>query len=98
MRVRLAACVRDRLGVARRADAVDRLLQYPPPPFDTGGAHPRRGIQDPSGGEIGGLTTTRTELIPAAKLSNETEPPQVVPADIICIVLNQSVVARSTSI
>ena len=38
-------------------------------------AHARRGIRGKRDGETGGLITTRTELIQAAKLSNETEPP-----------------------
>src|SRR6478752_6708121 len=75
----LLACVRDRNRPARWADLVDRLLQHPPPAFDAGRAHARRGIQGNRDDETGGMTTTRTELSQAAKLSNETGPTQIVP-------------------
>ena len=37
-----------------------------------GRAHTRRGIRSERNREIGGLTTPRTELIPAAKLFRRT--------------------------
>ena len=39
IRVHLPPRVRDRLGVARRTDVVDRLLQYPAPTFEAGRTH-----------------------------------------------------------
>jgi hypothetical protein len=39
IRVHLPARIRDRLGVARRPDVVDQLLQYPAAPFDAGRTH-----------------------------------------------------------
>ena len=75
IRVRLPERLRDRLRIARRAFPVDQLLQCHAAPFDPGRAHAGRGIRGKRKGETGGLTTTRTELIQAAKLSEEAEPP-----------------------
>jgi len=77
IRMCLPARVRDRLGPAGRAVAVDRLLQCPTAPFDAGRTNTGRGIRENRTGETGGLTTTRTELNPAAKLSSRWGPPQV---------------------
>ena len=75
VRVRLPACLRDRLGAAGRAVEVDRLLQCRTPTQRPGGADPRRGVWGRRDDEIGGLTTTRTELIQAVKLSDGWGPP-----------------------
>ena len=54
----------------RRARKVDWLLQYPAASLCISRAHTRRGIRGKRDGETGGLTTTRTKLNSAAKLSN----------------------------
>src|SRR5215213_3953257 len=77
VRVRLPACLRNRLGAAGRAGEVDRLLQCRTPTQRPGGADPRRGVRAGADGEIGGLTETRTELIQAVKLSDGWGPPQI---------------------
>ena len=49
----------------------------PAAPFDAGRAHARRGIQSNRDDKTGGVTTTKTELSQAAKLSDEAGPPQL---------------------
>ena len=63
------------IRAARRADLMDRLLQFPAPTFDPGRMHARRGIQGDQDAETGVLTTIRTKLNKADKLSSRRGPP-----------------------
>src|SRR4051794_142106 len=76
VRVRLPACLRVRLGAAGPPVEVDRLLQCLAPPLRPGREHPQRGVWGGRDDGIGGLTTTRTGLIQALKLSDGWGPPQ----------------------
>jgi hypothetical protein len=73
----LPARIRDRLGTALRAHAMEQLLQHPAASFDLGRANAKRDVWDRRHGRIGGLTKPEPSLTRPLNCPNETGPPRV---------------------
>ena len=65
----------DLVAGRRTVGLVVKGCTTPAPPLGPGRAHALRGIRRSKTGETGGLTTTRTKLNTAAKLSSDRGPP-----------------------